>query len=171
MDWKPFWKILEEAYRPDSADHFETLKERLLAMGGLAEERVRTAMQGLVERDGDLIDEVLNGDTPVNELHIDIDDLCLKLLALHSPMAADLRAVMAALSPRDAELAATARGLAEWHRTHGFCAACGAASAPSHATCSAGIRIRADRATPSQLSPSKYCTASKPGRPTYRHSE
>jgi phosphate transport system protein len=75
----------------------ETLKERLLAMGGLAEERVRTAMQGLVERDGELIDEVLNGDTPINELHIEIDDLCLKLLALHSPMAADLRAVMAAI--------------------------------------------------------------------------
>jgi phosphate transport system protein len=81
--------------------HFQqelsALKERLLAMGGLAEERVRTAMQGLVERDGDLIDEVLNGDMPLNELHIEIDDLCLKLLALHSPMAADLRAVMAAI--------------------------------------------------------------------------
>ena len=75
----------------------ETLKERLLAMGGLAEERVRTAMQGLVERDSTLIEEVLNGDTPLNDLHIDIDDLCLKLLALHSPMAADLRAVMAAI--------------------------------------------------------------------------
>src|SRR5436190_219409 len=82
-------------------DHFqqqlETLKERLLAMGGLAEERVRLAMQGLVERDAVLIDEVLNGDMPVNELHIEVDDLCLKLLALHSPMAADLRAIMAAI--------------------------------------------------------------------------
>ena len=81
--------------------HFQqelgALKERLLAMGGLAEDRVRTAMQGLVERDGQLIDEVLNGDMPLNELHIEIDDLCLKLLALHSPMAADLRAVMAAI--------------------------------------------------------------------------
>jgi phosphate transport system protein len=81
--------------------HFQqelgALKERLLAMGGLAEDRVRAAMQGLVERDGGLIEEVLNGDTPVNELHIEIDDLCLKLLALHSPMAADLRAVMAAI--------------------------------------------------------------------------
>jgi len=81
--------------------HFQqelsALKERLLAMGGLAEERVRTAMQGLVERDGELIDEVLNGDMPLNELHIEIDDLCLKLLALHSPMAADLRAIMAAI--------------------------------------------------------------------------
>ncbi len=75
----------------------ETLKERLLAMGGLAEERVRTAMQGLVERDGELIEQVLNGDMPLNELHIEVDDLCLKLLALHSPMAADLRAVMAAI--------------------------------------------------------------------------
>ena len=73
------------------------LKERLLAMGALAEDRVRTAMQGLVERDGQLIDDVLNGDMPLNEMHIEIDDLCLKLLALHSPMAADLRAVMAAI--------------------------------------------------------------------------
>ena len=81
--------------------HFQqelsALKERLLAMGGIAEDRVRTAMLGLVERDGHLIEDVLNGDMPVNELHIEIDDLCLKLLALHSPMAADLRAVMAAI--------------------------------------------------------------------------
>ena len=73
------------------------LKERLLAMGGLVEERVRLALQGLVERDGALIDAVLNGDMPVNELHIVIDDLCLKLIALHSPMAADLRGIMAAI--------------------------------------------------------------------------
>ncbi len=43
----------------------------------------------------------------------------------------DLRAAMTGLSARDAELAATARGLFEWHRTHGFCARCGAASAPA----------------------------------------
>src|SRR5205085_8983694 len=83
--------------RPHFKGELETLKARLLAMGGLAEERVRLAMQGLVERDGALIEAVLNGDMPVNELHIVIDDLCLKLLALHSPMAADLRAVMAAI--------------------------------------------------------------------------
>ena len=45
----------------------------------------------------------------------------------------DLRAVMARLSPRDAELAATARALFEWHRGHGFCASCGARSAMAHA--------------------------------------
>ncbi|PZX19068.1 NAD+ diphosphatase [Palleronia aestuarii] len=40
----------------------------------------------------------------------------------------ELRSVMTALSPRDAELAATARGLLEWHRTHPHCARCGALS-------------------------------------------
>lgn len=40
----------------------------------------------------------------------------------------ELRSAMAALTPREAELAATARALTEWHRTHGFCAACGARS-------------------------------------------
>lgn len=41
---------------------------------------------------------------------------------------AELRAVMTVLSPRDAEIAATAKALFEWHRTHGYCSACGAKS-------------------------------------------
>ena len=45
----------------------------------------------------------------------------------------DLRAVMTHLSPRDAELAATARGLMEWHRSHGFCASCGTRSQMTNA--------------------------------------
>ena len=46
---------------------------------------------------------------------------------------AELRARMVGLSARDAEIAATARGLLEWHRTHGFCANCGAATVPAMA--------------------------------------
>lgn len=46
---------------------------------------------------------------------------------------AELRAAMTRLSPRDAELAAMARGLFAWHRGHGFCAKCGAASLPAQA--------------------------------------
>jgi NAD+ diphosphatase len=46
---------------------------------------------------------------------------------------ADLRAVMSALSPRAAELAATGRALLEWHRTHGFCACCGERSTMTQA--------------------------------------
>jgi len=46
---------------------------------------------------------------------------------------AELRAIMTTLSPRDAELAATARALFAWHDSHGFCAKCGARSAPAMA--------------------------------------
>jgi phosphate transport system protein len=78
-------------------EELEALKERLLAMGGLAEERVREAVHALTDRDSDQIDAVMIGDEPINDLHIEIDDRCFKLLALHQPMAADLRIIVAAV--------------------------------------------------------------------------
>lgn len=78
-------------------EELDELKGRLLEMGGLAEDRVRLAVRGLVERDGTLVDRVLTGDAAINQLHIDIDDRCFKLLALHQPMAVDLRAIVAAV--------------------------------------------------------------------------
>jgi len=66
-------------------------------MGGLAEERVRAAVQGLVTRDPALFEKVLLGDEPVNQLHIEVDNRCFRLLALHQPMATDLRAIVAAV--------------------------------------------------------------------------
>jgi phosphate transport system protein len=78
-------------------EELDELKSRLLEMGGLAEDRLRLAVRGLVERDGTLVDRVLTGDGAINQLHIDIDDRCFKLLALHQPMAVDLRAIVAAV--------------------------------------------------------------------------
>src|SRR5437867_4854517 len=78
-------------------EELEALQGRLLEMGGLAEERVRGAVQSLVGRDIAAIDRILYGDEPINELHVEIDNRCFKLLALHQPMAADLRAVVAAV--------------------------------------------------------------------------
>jgi phosphate transport system protein len=66
-------------------------------MGGLAEERVRAAVQGLVARDHVLMDKVLAGDEPINQLHVEVDNRCFRLLALHQPMATDLRAIVAAV--------------------------------------------------------------------------
>src|SRR5947207_7540008 len=66
-------------------------------MGGLAEENVRLAIKGLVERDHDLIERVMVGDEPLNNLHIEIDSRCFTLLALYQPMAAGRRAVVAAV--------------------------------------------------------------------------
>ena len=81
--------------------HFEeelqALKSRLLSMAALVEERVHRAIQGLIERRAEVVQEVAVGDKEVNELQIDIDDRCLKLLALQNPMASDLRLITAAM--------------------------------------------------------------------------
>ena len=78
-------------------EELEALQARLLEMGGLAEERVRVAIQGLVQRDPGLIEKVMRGDEPLNELHIEVDNRCFTLLALYQPMATDLRAIVAAV--------------------------------------------------------------------------
>jgi phosphate transport system protein len=78
-------------------EELEQLKARLLEMGGLAEEQVRLAVKGLVERDRDLLDRVLVNDEPVNALHIEIDNRSFTLLALSQPMAVDLRSIVAAV--------------------------------------------------------------------------
>lgn len=67
------------------------LKEKLLSMGGRIEELIKDAMQALVERDTDLAQKVIHGDHRVNRLEMEIDELCLKLLALRQPTAVDLR--------------------------------------------------------------------------------
>jgi phosphate transport system protein len=82
---------------PHFREELETLHNRLLEMGGLAEERVRAAVQSLVDRDPQDIDGILAGDEAVNRLHVEIDDRCFLLLALHQPMATDLRAIVAAV--------------------------------------------------------------------------
>ncbi len=78
-------------------DELDDLKERLLKMGGLAEDRLRSAVRSVVDRDTALMERVLSGDAAINHLHIEIDDRCFKLLALHQPMAVDLRSIVAAV--------------------------------------------------------------------------
>ncbi|HEX7484561.1 MAG TPA: phosphate signaling complex protein PhoU [Vicinamibacterales bacterium] len=85
----------------DRVRHFqeelEHLKERILAMGGLAEDRVQVAVDALVSRDRERLDGVLGGDEPINQLHLEIDGLAFRLLALHQPVASDLRVIVAAI--------------------------------------------------------------------------
>ncbi len=78
-------------------EELDQLKSRLLEMGGLAEEKVRLAIKGIVERDHVVIDAILAGDEPLNALHIEIDNRAFTLLALYQPMAADLRTIVAAV--------------------------------------------------------------------------
>ena len=86
---------------PGNVPHFQEeldqLKSRLLEMGGLAEDRMSASVRALVDRDHGLVEKVLAGDTPINQLHIEIDGRCVRLLALHQPMAVDLRMILSAV--------------------------------------------------------------------------
>src|SRR5262245_53061774 len=82
---------------PHFQEELQALRSRLLEMGGLAEERVRGAVHGLVSREVAAIESVLAGDEPINRLHLDVDNRCFLLLALQQPMAKDLRAIVAAV--------------------------------------------------------------------------
>ena len=104
-------------------DELEALHARLLEMGGLAEERVRIAVQGMVTRDFDTIELSIRGDEPVNQLHIEIDNRAFRLLALYQPMATDLRAIVAALKintdlERVGDLAVNIAEAAKRYATH-----------------------------------------------------
>ena len=79
------------------AEELQQLKSRLLLMGGLAEERVSLSIRGLVDRDRDAIRQVIEGDEDVNQMQLEIDDRCFKLLALYQPMAIDLRTIVSAV--------------------------------------------------------------------------
>jgi phosphate transport system protein len=78
-------------------DELEALKQRLLAMGALVEDLVRRAIQSLVERKQAQAEDVIARDREVNDLQIEIDDRCVKLLALQQPMATDLRLITSAM--------------------------------------------------------------------------
>ncbi len=82
---------------PHFLEQLEALKERLLAMGGLAEERLRMAIRALLDRDPLALAEVTSGDSRIDELQIDIDARCFTLLALFQPVAIDLRTIVSAL--------------------------------------------------------------------------
>jgi phosphate transport system protein len=81
--------------------HFEKelqeLKENLLKMAALVEEAIRDAVQSLAKRDSGLAERTFKIEDRINKLEIAIEEMCLKLLALRQPMAADLRFITSAM--------------------------------------------------------------------------
>jgi len=75
----------------------QTLKNRLLTMGALVEERAHQAVKALINRSQEQAEQIIASDKEVNDLQIDIDDRCLKLLATQTPLASDLRLITSAM--------------------------------------------------------------------------
>jgi phosphate transport system protein len=75
----------------------ELLKGKLLEMSALVESAVYRSVQGVVEKNEELAQQVLKNEARINQLEIEIDDMAISLLVLQQPVAADLRLITAAI--------------------------------------------------------------------------
>ncbi|MGC2063816.1 MAG: phosphate signaling complex protein PhoU [Thermodesulfovibrionales bacterium] len=78
-------------------DELQHLKEKLLKMGSLVEDSIKSSIQALVERDNDLAKKIIDRDRMVNTLDVEIDEESIRLIALRQPMAGDLRFITTAM--------------------------------------------------------------------------
>jgi len=88
-----------------STDHIVTsfdeelsrLSDLLSRMGGLAESQLENAIEALQKRDSALAEGAVESDRRIDELHMEVDEMAIRLLALRQPMAGDLRHIVTAL--------------------------------------------------------------------------
>ena len=78
-------------------DELSHVKVRLLTMSGEAEAALGLAVEALLERDGEKAHRVISGDRIIDSMEVEIEEMCINLLALQQPMARDLRMLTSAL--------------------------------------------------------------------------
>ena len=75
----------------------ESIKKRILTLGALVEDRVRLAAQAVDQIDAEIAQRIIKTDYEVDEMEVEIEEECLKVLALHQPVAVDLRFIIAVI--------------------------------------------------------------------------
>lgn len=75
----------------------EKLKKKILSLGALVEERVYLAIKAIESRDPDLAEKIIRLDHEIDETEVEVEEECLKILALYQPMAIDLRFIVAVI--------------------------------------------------------------------------
>src|SRR5512139_2212874 len=75
----------------------EQLKERILKMGGFVEDAIKKSIRALVERDRNLAIEVIDGDAIINNFDVEIEEECIRFLAIWQPTGSNLRFVTTAI--------------------------------------------------------------------------
>jgi phosphate transport system protein len=78
-------------------EELRKLRDDILYMGGLVEDQIQKAVKSLVDRDSDLANIIIERDHEVNRMDVEIDELCIRLLALHQPAGRDLRFITTGL--------------------------------------------------------------------------
>lgn len=75
----------------------EHLKKKIMLLSTKVEEMVWQSVKSLIERDGKLAEEVINGDMEIDCMEVEVEEECLKILALYQPVAIDMRFIVAVL--------------------------------------------------------------------------
>ncbi|MBW2741218.1 MAG: phosphate signaling complex protein PhoU [Deltaproteobacteria bacterium] len=75
----------------------EKIKKRILSLGAMVEERVRMVIKALETRDGNAAKKIITSDHEIDEMEVEIEEECLKILALYQPVAIDLRFLTAVI--------------------------------------------------------------------------
>ena len=78
-------------------EELEQLKTKLLEMSALVESSIQRSISAVTQKDRNAAEEVFRAEVRINAIEIEIDEFAINLLALHQPMAADLRLIVAAL--------------------------------------------------------------------------
>ncbi len=73
------------------------IKKTILSLGALVEDRVRLAVKAIEDRDADIAKTIIRTDHEIDEMEVEIEEECLKVLALHQPVAVDLRFLIAVI--------------------------------------------------------------------------
>ena len=81
----------------DLQTELTNLRRSILHMGASVEQRVRWAVDALNEFDVDLAKRVRSSDQEIDDMEIDIEEECLRILALLQPVASDLRFILAVM--------------------------------------------------------------------------
>ena len=75
----------------------DKIKKKVLSLGALVEERVRMAAKAVEDKDAALATHIIETDWEIDDMEVDIEEECLKILALHQPVAVDLRFIIATI--------------------------------------------------------------------------
>jgi len=75
----------------------EKIKKMVLSVGAMVEERLRMSIKAIETWDAGLAEEIIRRDYEIDELEIEVEEECLKILALHQPVAVDLRFLIATI--------------------------------------------------------------------------
>ena len=75
-------------------DNLNLLRDKLLIMGGAAEKAIMLSMRALIERDSELAERVVREDDAIDQMELEIDQMCVDVLVLKQPAAGDLRFVV-----------------------------------------------------------------------------